>query len=241
MAEYYDDETLALIRAGVNPIKFPGLFVSITSEDSKLINEDKTPKIIMSASGMCEAGRIRHHLKHNLWRSECTILFVGYQAEGSLGRIIQDGAKSVKLFGEQIAVKAQIESLAGISGHADKNILLGWLGNIKISPKKVFVNHGGDEVTDKFAATVTETLGFPAEAPYNGSQYDLATGKLVVAGNSVRITKKSEVVRKNVIFERLLIAGRRLISVIEKKRGGSNKDLAKFTDQINTLADKWDR
>lgn len=241
MAEYYDGETLALIHAGVNPIKFPGLFVSVTSGESKLINEDKTPKIILSASGMCEAGRIRHHLKHNLWRSECTILFVGYQAEGSLGRIIQDGAKSVKLFGEQIAVKAHIESLAGISGHADKKILLEWLGNIKISPKIVFVNHGGDEVTDKFAASVTEELGFPAEAPYNGSQYDLVTGNLIVAGNSVRIVRNAETVRKNAIFERLLMAGRRLISVIEKKRGGSNKDLAKFTDQINTLADKWDR
>lgn len=241
MAEYYDSETLALIRSGINPIKFPGLHVSVTSDESRLINEDKTPKIIMSASGMCEAGRIRHHLKHNLWRTECTVLFVGYQAEGSLGRIIEEGAKMVKLFGEQIAVKAHIEKLDGISGHADEKILLDWLGNIKQAPIKVFVNHGSDEVTDKFAVTIKEKLGFTAEAPYNGAQYDLVSGKMLAAGNNIKIVKKTETARKNAIFEKLLFAGRRLLSVIEKNRGGANKDLAKFTDQINSLADKWDR
>ena len=111
MTEFFDAETLELVRAGINPVIFPGLMLSVTSDESRKINEDKTPKIIISASGMCEAGRIRHHLKHNLWRRESTVLFVGYQAEGSLGRIIQDGARKVKLFGEQIAVNARIETL----------------------------------------------------------------------------------------------------------------------------------
>ena len=105
---------------GVNPLIFPGLKLSVTSDDSKLINFDDNPKVIVSASGMCEAGRIRHHLKHNLWRRESTILFVGYQAMGTLGRKLIDGAPSVKLFGENIEVAARIESLKGVSGHADK-------------------------------------------------------------------------------------------------------------------------
>lgn len=241
MVEYYDNDTLALVHSGINPIKFPGLNVSVTSEESKLINADKSSKIIISASGMCEAGRIRHHLKHNLWRKESTILFVGYQAVGSLGRIIQDGAKTVKLFGEQIAVHATIETLAGVSGHADEKFLLEWLGNIKITPKMVFINHCSDEVCDNFAMTVREKLGFPAEAPYNGAQYDLLTGNMLESGNNIKIIKNIEKERTSAAFERLLIAGRRLLSVIEKNRGGANKDLAKFTSQINSLSDKWVR
>lgn len=118
---------------------------------------------------MCEAGRIRHHLKHNLWRKDSTILFVGYQAEGTLGRSIINGAPSVRLFGETVQVNAHIEQLEGISGHADKRILLSWLDGFKQKPKQVFVNHGNDTVCDEFAAAVTETLNIPAVAPYNGA------------------------------------------------------------------------
>ena len=115
---------MKLVQAGINPIAFPGLRLSITSDESKAINFDETPKVILSASGMCEAGRIRHHLKHNLWRPESTILFVGYQAVGTLGRALVDGTEEVKLFGETIGVRAQIKVLAGLSGHADKNGLI---------------------------------------------------------------------------------------------------------------------
>ena len=118
----FDEDAMELVRRGVNPITFPGLKLAITSEESKEINFDDTPKVIISASGMCEAGRIRHHLKHNLWRPECTILFVGYQAVGTLGRAIIEGAKEVKLFGEVVEVRAEIMQLPGMSGHADKNI-----------------------------------------------------------------------------------------------------------------------
>lgn len=106
----FDEEAMALVKQGINPISFPGLRLSITSEESKAINFEDTPKVIISASGMCEAGRIRHHLKHNLWRPECTILFVGYQAIGTLGRSIVDGKKEVKLFGEPIEIRASIKS-----------------------------------------------------------------------------------------------------------------------------------
>ena len=122
----FDEEAMELVNKGINPIAFPGLRLSITSEESKAINFDMKPKVILSASGMCEAGRIRHHLKHNLWRPECTILFVGYQAVGTLGRILVDGVEEVRLFGETIEVRASIQKLAGISGHADKGGLIKW-------------------------------------------------------------------------------------------------------------------
>ena len=127
MRECFDEEALALVNAGINPLVFPGLHTAISSEDSKMINFIEKPKVIISASGMCDAGRIRHHLKHNLWREECTILFVGYQANGTLGRRLLEGEKNVKLFGESIEVHARIESLHGVSGHADMNGLLKWV------------------------------------------------------------------------------------------------------------------
>ena len=137
MYEDFDEEATKLVQAGINPIGFEGLKTAITSDDSRMINFDERPKVIISASGMCEAGRIRHHLKHNLWRKESTILFVGYQAKGTLGRIILEGAKSVNLFGEEIEIQAEIRRLAGISGHADNNGLLKWIGSFEKKPEKV--------------------------------------------------------------------------------------------------------
>lgn len=127
ISDCFDEEAMELISAGINPIKFPGLRVAVSSDESKMINFDKKPKVIISASGMCEAGRIRHHLKHNLWRSDSTVLFVGYQVPGTLGYALLNGAKKVKLFGEEIEVRASIVNLPGISGHADKNQLTEWL------------------------------------------------------------------------------------------------------------------
>ena len=172
MLDYYDPETKALLQQGINPIKFPDIKLSVTSQDSVAINIDKTPKIILSASGMCEAGRIRHHLKHNLWRKESTILFVGYQAEGTLGRSLTEGADTVRLFGESIKVNAHIEQLEGISGHADQKILLSWLDGFKQKPKMIFVNHGEDGACDEFAKTITEVMNITAVAPHNASSYD---------------------------------------------------------------------
>ena len=237
----FDEEAMELVDQGINPISFPGLKTSVTSEESKAISFIDEPKVIISASGMCEAGRIRHHLKHNLWRPECTILFVGYQAQGTLGRSIVDGTKQVKLFGEEIQVHAHIEKLVGISGHADKNGLLDWLGGFEQFPKKVFVVHGEDAVCDIFADTIHSTFKVEAAAPFSGTVYDLATGACLVQGMPVKVSKKAAAKRAASVFERLLAAGRRLMLVINHNEGGANKDLARFTDQINQLCDKWDR
>ena len=135
----FDDDAIKLVNEGINPLSFPGLKYAISSEESKMINFDPNPKVIISASGMCEAGRIRHHLKHNLWRPECTVLFVGYQANGTTGRIIVDGIDEIKLFGEPIQVKAEIAQLPGSSGHADKDGLIRWVSAFKNKPDKVLL------------------------------------------------------------------------------------------------------
>ena len=181
-----------------------------------------------------------HHLKHNLWREESTILFVGYQANGTMGRALIEGADTVKLFGEQIEVRAQILGLAGMSGHADKAGLLEWMGGFEKKPSAVFVVHGEDTVTDRFAETLGQELYLKAYAPYSGCVVNLADGQVVYKAEPKRIT---ETVRRsvNAVFERLYAAGMRLLAVIRKNEHMANKDLAKFADQINSLADKWDR
>ena len=244
LREYFDTETLALVEKGINPIKFPNLNLSITSDDSVKINLDKTPKVILSASGMCEAGRIRHHLKHNLWRKDSTILFVGYQSVGTLGRIIIDGEPTVRLFGEEIKVNAHIEQLEGISGHADRDMLIDWLDGFEKKPKTVFVNHGNDEVCDEFAMTVKQKLGINATAPYNGAEYDLISGICLEIGNRKRITKSHYdpgKKRETPVFKRLLAALGWLGSVVEKYREGANKDVTKFANDITALCEKWDK
>ena len=240
--DYYDEEALSLINQGINPIGFQGLRLSVTKEDSMAINFDLSPKVIISASGMCEAGRIRHHLKHNLWKENNTILFVGYQAEGTLGRKLVNGASSVKLFGEDIQVNAKIDNIVGISGHADRDMLLDWLGSMKEPPKKVFVNHGQDIVCDNFVETIRTKLGFSPVAPYSGDEYDLVTGLCTEHGRVVKVTKVTEGRRRaDLAFDKLMQAIGRLKTVAELSRGLSNKELAKFTNQINDLCDKYIR
>ena len=235
----FDEEAMALVRKGINPITFPGLRLAITSEESKAINFEHTPKVIISASGMCEAGRIRHHLKHNLWRPECTILFVGYQAVGTLGRMLVEGVKEVKLFGEPIEIRADIEKLVGMSGHADKNGLLQWVDGFEKKPDKVFVVHGEDSVCKLFTECLKVEHGLDAYAPYSGTRYDLISGEFIHEAEPVAIKKKVRGISD--VFARLLASGQRLIAVIHKNEGGANKDLARFADQINSLCDKWDR
>ena len=242
LTEYYDDETLELLGKGINPIDFQGLRLSVTKEDSMAINFDVVPKVIISASGMCEAGRIRHHLKHNLWKAENTILFVGYQAEGTLGRKLVGGAKTVNLFGEEIKVNARIDNIVGISGHADRDMLLGWLGSMELPPQKVFVNHGEDMVCDSFAQTICNKLNLDTTAPYSGDTYDLKSGECVERGKIIKLTKVTEGRRRaNLAFDRLMSAIARLKLVAELSRGLTNKELAKFADQINDLCDKYAR
>lgn len=234
----FDAEAMELVKSGINPLSFPGLRLSITSDESKAINFEDCPKVIVSASGMCEAGRIRHHLKHNLWRPESTVLFVGYQAVGTLGRIILEGATEVKLFGESIEVRAEIARLTGISGHADKKGLLDWIQGFENKPERVFVVHGEDSVCEAFRQCLQTEYGLKADAPYSGSRYDLKENVCVHKAEPVALRKKTR--GPSDVFARLLAAGQRLLAVVRQNEGTANKDMARFADQINSLCDKWE-
>lgn len=236
--ECFDEEALELVRANINPISFAGLKLSITSEESKAINFDDKPKVIISASGMCDAGRIRHHLKHNLWRPECTILFVGYQSVGTLGRSLVEGADEVKLFGERIQVRAQIKQMKGLSGHADKEGLIEWLSAFTEKPKKVFVVHGEDSVCASFVECLKIEYGQRAYAPYSGTEFDLLSNKFTYEAEPVMVKKKAK--PASGVYARLVAAGQRLVALITRSDGLANKDMAKFADQINSLCDKWE-
>lgn len=243
MYDCFDQEAVGLIMDGINPLSFPGLRTSVTSDDSKAINYDEDCKVIISASGMCDAGRIKHHLKHNLWNSSNTILFVGYQAIGTLGRALIEGATEVKLFGEEVYVAAEICQMQGISGHADVNGLLDWIGAFKEKPKKVFVTHGDDEVTEIFARRLREEKGLDAMAPFSGTEYDLAEDSFICEAKGVKTSKAAshKAGKAARAFEKLVAMGQRLMSVIRKNEGCANKDLEKFAREIQSLCDKWDR
>ncbi|MEE1056197.1 MAG: MBL fold metallo-hydrolase [Acutalibacteraceae bacterium] len=237
----FDEETLALIKQGINPIWFDDICMTMTSEESKQINFDTQAKVIISASGMCEAGRIRHHLKHNLWRENNIILFVGYQAEESLGRRLLQGEKTVRLFGEEIAVKAQICSLHGTSGHADRDGLLNWISEFKEKPELIFVNHGNENSCEDFKNLLTEK-GYRAEAPYSGTEYNLATGKITIYTEGkpidrVRLFKGNS--RAERIYNELVSEAEKLLILVKGRRGRTNKDNAKLTSQIRELIEKW--
>ena len=237
----FDEEAMELVRQGINPITFPGLRLAITSDESKAINFDETPKVIISASGMCDAGRVRHHLKHNLWRPECTILFVGYQSIGTPGRALVDGVKEMRLFGETVDVNAQIRVLTGISGHADKNGLIDWIEGFETKPKKVFIVHGEDLVTMSFADCLKDEHGIDAFAPYSGTVFNLTTETFEKITEPVAVKKKTAEASggQSSAYNRLVAAGQRLMALIGHCKGMANKDLAKFADQINSLCDKW--
>jgi len=180
-AQVFDEETKNYILRGDHPLDFKNLKFTRTSEESQALNFDRTPKVIISASGMCDAGRVRHHLKHNLWDPKCSVIFVGFQAEGTLGRAILDGVKEVKLFGETIAVKAEIYNLEGFSGHADQAGLLEWLGGFNAKPREIFLVHGEDGVKTDFAKKIKETIGYDTTVIRDYSTYELETGVLVTA------------------------------------------------------------
>ncbi len=241
----FDDEIKALFRQGVNPLVFPDLKMSVSTDESRSINFDPTPKVIISASGMCEAGRIRHHLKHNLWRPESLILFAGYQAKGTLGRILLDGAKEVRLFGESITVEAEILLMPGMSGHADKAGLLEWIGGFTKKPSLLFVNHGEDGVAEGFAKLLRDERSLNAVTPYSGTSYDLLTGQVTVQTEGIPIDKDKPIGRRDEralkVFTRLLAACEKLLRVAKSSEGMANKELARFADQVDQLADKWSR
>ena len=236
---FLDDEACALIRSGINPLYFDDLHTAVTKEDSMALNTDKTPKVILSSSGMCDAGRIRHHLKYNLWRPECAVVFEGYQAEGSLGRRLLNGVGSVKLFGEEIAVRARIVNFHGLSSHADRDGLLRWIEHFSPRPRQVFVVHGDQEVTEVYANTLREK-GLAAHAPNYEEVYDLLDNQMLSPG--LPPEKKPEPASGgSPAYQRLEDVGRRLMEVIAHNKGGTNKDLGRFADQLRALIEKWDR
>jgi len=175
---YGDRQTKNIVKKGLNPLNFPNLEFTASVNESKALNYDTVPKIIIASSGMCEGGRIRHHLKQNLWKDECVVVFVGYQANGTLGRMLLDGEKKVDLFGEEIAVLASIYNFTGLSAHADREGLLKWVNCFEEKPGKVFVVHGEESVTEAFVKSLVE-LGFSAVAPRYEEVYDLSNGELI--------------------------------------------------------------
>lgn len=186
---YYDEEALSYLLKGDNPLVFDNLHFVETSEESQALNDDTEPKIIISASGMCEVGRIKHHLKHNLYRSECTILFVGYQAEGTLGRKIMNGEPLVKIFGEEIAVKAEIKSLDAFSGHADRDGLLNWVGAMNKKPEQIFIVHGEKEAQKVLKEYIEQGFKINSIIPAYQEQYDVNGTLLSDGKNSYKATR----------------------------------------------------
>jgi metallo-beta-lactamase family protein len=181
LKDYADKQALDILKKSVNPLTFPDLTFIDSNDSSKALNYDTVPKVIISSSGMCEGGRIRQHLIHNLSRKECSIVFVGYQAYGTLGRTLLEGAKNVEILGEEIEVLATIYNLTGMSAHADKNGLLKWINSFIKKPDMVFVVHGEENVCDKFVSTLKE-LGFSGIAPLYKASYDLSNGKQITKG-----------------------------------------------------------
>ncbi len=163
--ELFDEEALELLHKGQHPCDLPGLTMSNTTDQSKAINHIKGTAIIIAGSGMCTGGRIKHHLKNNISRPESTILFVGYQAVGTLGRIILDGVDPIRLFGEEHEVKARLEKISGFSAHADQNELLRWISALEKSPRHVFVTHGEPDAANAFKDLLAEKTGWSCTAP----------------------------------------------------------------------------
>lgn len=240
VADLCDDETAALIEKGINPIGFRGLMLSVTADDSKKINADPGPKVILSASGMCEAGRIRHHLKHNLWRRESTVVFVGYQVAGTLGRSLLDGAKAVKLFGETVQVRAKIVELQGTSSHADREALLQWAENFTPPPTRVFVTHGEDRVACGFADLLYREAGLRALAPYPGGVYDLITDECLDKGNTSP-KKQNKPRPKNVsaAYQAVLDAVNDLQIAVASAEGLSNRNLRDIAAALKGVLKKF--
>ena len=196
--DLFEEDVQKEIMSGDNPLEFPGLKFTMTTDESKALNEDPTPSIIISASGMCEVGRIKHHLKHNLWNPNSTILFVGYQAPGTLGYSIVNGAKTVKIFGEEIAVNARIEYIEGYSGHADQEWLMNFIYSFITKPKHIFLVHGEEESQDVLEKKIIDETGISVTTPEYGETYELndqitMTNKIE---RKIPVTLKTEVISR---------------------------------------------
>ena len=238
MYEDFDEEATKLVQAGINPIGFEGLKTAITSDDSRMINFDERPKVIISASGMCEAGRIKHHLKHNLWRANSAVVFVGFQSPGTLGRRLLDGVEKVKLFGEEIAVKAKIVNFQGLSSHADHDHLVEWIKAFDPKPAHVFVVHGDEDVAPVFAEELN-SLGFHAHAAKFTECYDLAVNEMVSEGYISERKRTAQKSRADNLYAKLVAAAESLLEFAKRCKGRPNKDISALTGQIISLIERF--
>ena len=235
---YLDEQALDLVKDGTHMFTFPNLNLVESSEESKMLNMDTTPKVIISASGMCDAGRIRHHLKHNLWRANSAVVFVGFQSPGTLGRSLLDGAEKVKLFGEEIAVKAKIVNFQGLSSHADHDHLIEWIKAFDPKPTHVFVVHGDEDVAPAFAEELC-TLGFHAHAAKFTECYDLAADEMVSEGYISERKRTAQKSRADNLYAKLVTAAESLLELAKHCKGKPNKDITAFTGQIISLIERF--
>ncbi len=238
---YYDEEAKAIAKSG-SPFEFDNLRIARTADESKLINAEKGCNIIISSSGMCDAGRIRHHLKHNLFRADSTVVFSGYQAVGTLGRILLDGAKKVKLFGENIFVNAAIERIEGFSGHAGRDELIKWIQGIGSKPSCIFLVHGEEEALASYEKAV-KALGYHVEVPSLLEEYT------VFGGDMQQVPEKQAAPAAKQLEEahhaaKLQAEAARLGVLIEHTDWQSDSSaelLANILEaDIRTLVDKWE-
>ena len=231
-------KALELVKDGTHMFTFPNLNLVESSEESKMLNMDTTPKVIISASGMCDAGRIRHHLKHNLWRANSAIVFVGFQSPGTLGRRLLDGVEKVKLFGEEIAVKAKIVNFQGLSSHADHDHLVQWIKAFDPKPTHVFVVHGDEDVAPVFAEELN-SLGFHAHAAKFTECYDLAANEMVSEGYISERKRTAQKSRADNLYAKLVAAAESLLEFAKRCKGRPNKDISALTGQIISLIERF--
>ncbi|WP_425057738.1 Ribonuclease [Sporomusa carbonis] len=246
-SQEYDSEAYDMLyKDHDHPLSMPQLTFTKTSDESKTINKMDRPAIIISASGMADAGRILHHLKHNLWRPECTVLFVGYQAQGSLGRRLLEGIKRVKIMGEEISVKAKIYNLEGFSAHADRDQLIAWLGNFQNKPANIFVVHGEQDMSVPFAQLIERQLGISTYVPRYGDSA-IITGRnwQIEPSNIATIEPAVQQLREYLDeMEKEYADFRRRLEDLVAGNSGRLLDVLKRVDKIRTfikktLSDLW--
>ncbi len=237
---YYDDETKLLARSG-SLLDFPNLRIAQTADESKLINDQSGTNIIISSSGMCDAGRIRHHLKHNLFRADSTIVFTGYQAVGTLGRILLDGAKKVKLFGEEVRVNATIERIEGFSGHAGRDEIIEWINAVKNKPHKIFLVHGEEDVLESLSRAV-RSLGYDVEVPMLMEEFSITEHGVERA--QATVTPKATKALADIRMQDMLKELSRLSSLIDAGKFAGEDGALKaniMLADMKTFVDKWER
>ena len=236
--DLFDEETQKLIRRGDNPLEFPGLKFTQTVEESKALNESNESAIIISASGMCEVGRIKHHLKHNIWNPKNTILFVGYQAPGTLGRKIVDGAKTVKIFGEEIAVNARVEYIEGYSGHADQAGLLHFVDSFVKKPNHIFLVHGEEESQKALRDKINENFDLPVSIPDYCESFDL-TNTVQATGNirkrNLNEYKKLEVIDRMETLKEELVDMESIVKEDILANTVNDDEISKLNERIKEL------